>query len=143
MVPVPDIPMPDIQLGAIGSIPVPPSSDFHSEMSCTETGQKPGEGDWKTHWNHGIEWISPDKAFKVHIGGRTQFDSVLVGPNDGALTGAGGIDGKSHDQDFLGFRRARLRADGTIYEMIDYAAEFDFANSVSRDDQPPKAAIRV
>ena len=133
MISMPDNPLPDNQLGPIGSIPVPPSRDLHSELSCTETEKKPGEGDWKTKWNHGIEFVSPDKAFKVHIGGRTQFDSILVGPNPGALKGTGGIDGQTHDSDFLGFRRARLRADGTIYETIEYCAEFDFMNSTSRD----------
>lgn len=94
---------------------------------------KDGKGDWKTGWNHGIEWVSPDKAFKVHIGGRTQFDSVWYGEATSALVGTGGIAGSPHDQDAVAFRRARLRADGTIYETIDYVAEFDFMNSASRD----------
>ncbi len=93
-------------------------------------GAKPGSGDWKTSWNNGIEWSSPDKAFKVHIGGRTQIDTVFVGAQDHALDGAGGING-SKAQDAVDFRRARLRADGTIYETIDYVAEFDFVNSTT------------
>ncbi len=85
---------------------------------------------WKTGWNNGIEWASEDKQFKVHIGGRTQFDSVWVGQQAHALDGAGGING-SKAQDAVDFRRARLRADGTIYETIDYVAEFDFVNSTT------------
>ena len=87
---------------------------------------------WKTGWNNGIEWASEDKQFKVHIGGRTQFDTIWVGQEDHALDGAGGISG-SKAQDAFAFRRARLRADGTIYETIDYVAEFDFVNSGSVD----------
>jgi len=86
-----------------------------------------GKGDWKTGWNHGIEWVSPDKAFKIHIGGRTQFDSVWYQAEAGALSGASG----SGSQDGVGFRRARLRADGTMYESIDYVVEFDFVNTVN------------
>lgn len=99
---------------------------------------KTGKGDWKTGWNNGIEWVSPDKAFKVHIGGRTQFDTVFVTPEGNALAGAGGnVGGKNLDA--VDFRRARLRADGTIFETIDYVAEFDFVNSGSVD--PNAAAV--
>ncbi|HLQ45566.1 MAG TPA: porin, partial [Planctomycetaceae bacterium] len=91
--------------------------------------------DWKTGWNHGIEWVSPDKAFKVHIGGRTQFDSVFIHQDGNALAGAGGGVGTPtrFDQDAVDFRRARLRADGTIFDSIEYLAEFDLVNSLSRD----------
>ena len=89
---------------------------------------KTGKGDWKTGWNNGIEWMSPDKAFKVHIGGRTQFDTVFVTPQGNALAGAGGNFG-GKNLDAVDFRRARLRADGTMFETIDYVAEFDFVNS--------------
>ena len=93
---------------------------------------KTGKGEWKTGWNNGIEWLSPDKAFKVHIGGRTQLDSVFVSQEGNALDGAGGING-SKAQDAVAFRRARFRMDGTMYETIEYAAEFDFVNSGSVD----------
>ena len=93
---------------------------------------KTGKGEWTTGWNNGIEWLSPDKAFKVHIGGRTQFDSVFVSQEGNALDGAGGING-SKAQDSVAFRRARFRMDGTMYETIEYAAEFDFVNSGSVD----------
>ena len=131
----PDNPLPNHALGPIGSISVPPSGDFHSELSCTETGNRPSEGDWKTHWNHGIEWISPDQAFKVHLGGRIQLDSVLMHEHGNSLLDAGGPDG-AKDLDALTFRRARLQATGTMYEMIDYLVEFDFVNSVSREASP-------
>lgn len=93
--------------------------------------EKNGKGDWKTGWNNGIEFVSPDKAFKVHIGGRTQLDSVWYANDPADFAGAGGA--SPPGQDAVTFRRARLRADGTIYETIDYVAEFDFANSTSRN----------
>ncbi|GDY09543.1 hypothetical protein LBMAG52_30290 [Planctomycetia bacterium] len=89
--------------------------------------EKNGKGDWKTGWNNGIEWMSPDKAFKAHVGGRTQFDSVWYQAEAGALTGAGGLG----SQDGVGFRRARIRVDGTIYESIEYVTEWDFVNTTN------------
>ena len=123
----------------------PASAEFwNSDTACTSHCQCPncaaakdGKGDWKTVWNHGIEWVSPDKAFKVHIGGRTQFDSVWFGDAGNELEGTGGIAGTHHDQDAVGFRRARLQATGTMYETIDYLLEFDFVNSTNRDSSNP------
>lgn len=77
-------------------------------------------------WKNGLEFESVDKRFRVHIGGRTQFDGVWIQDTEN-LTGAGGV----LDEDAVDFRRARLRADGTLFEFIDYAAEFDFVNSVN------------
>lgn len=91
---------------------------------------------WKTGWNHGIEWLSDDKQFKVHLGGQSQMDGVWIHASDNALDGAGGIDGPK-DQDSVGFRRARLRADGTMSETIDYTAQFDFVNSINLNPGTP------
>jgi phosphate-selective porin OprO and OprP len=77
-------------------------------------------------WKNGLEVESADKKFRVHIGGRTQFDGVWIQDTEN-LAGAGG----ALDEDGVAFRRARLRADGTLYEFIDYAAEFDFVNTVN------------
>lgn len=105
------------------------------QCQCPQcAAEKNGKGDWKTGWNNGIEFVSPDKAFKVHLGGRTQFDSVWYASSRDAYIGTGGQAGEpTHDQDAVAFRRARLRADGTIYETIDYVAEFDLVNSANRE----------
>jgi phosphate-selective porin OprO/OprP len=75
-------------------------------------------------WKNGLEFESADKQFRVHIGGRTQFDGVWIQDTEN-LTGAGGRLG----EDAVDFRRARLRADGTLFEFIDYAVEYDLVNS--------------
>ena len=113
---------------------------WNADPACPSSCQCPncaaakdGKGNWKTGWNHGIEWLSPDKAFKVHIGGRTQFDSVWYQAESGALVGAVGVG----SQDGVGFRRGRLRADGTMFESIDYAMEWDFVNTVNANQGLP------
>lgn len=78
-------------------------------------------------WNNGFEAATKDKRFKYHVGGRVQFDTVFLAGDSQAFNGTGPFT----DQDAIGFRRARLRADGTMYETIDWCAEFDFVNSVN------------
>ncbi|MFN5436735.1 MAG: hypothetical protein ACK5ES_19380, partial [Planctomyces sp.] len=78
-------------------------------------------------WNNGFEASTKDKRFKYHVGGRVQFDTVFLAGDSQAFNGTGPFT----DQDAVGFRRARLRADGTMYDTIDWCAEFDFVNSVN------------
>ena len=75
---------------------------------------------------NGFTAASQSGAFKVHIGGRVQFDAVALNADDLVLGGEGA-------EDSVNFRRARLRVDGTMYETMDWATEFDFVNSVDAD----------
>jgi phosphate-selective porin OprO/OprP len=85
------------------------------------------------NWKDGLELSTKNKDFRVHVGGRTQLDAgwFSTDPNlytaAGAPTaGLGNVYGDGAD-----FRRARLRVDGTMYEQIDWAAEYDFVNSAA------------
>lgn len=82
---------------------------------------------FKATWNNGFEVETPNKDFRIHVGGRTQFDTIWLDSSPGGFEGAGGVG----DADSFNFRRARLRVDGTFYEVIDFAAEYDFVNSVN------------
>lgn len=77
-------------------------------------------------WKNGLEIQSASKDFRIHIGGRTQFDGVWL-DSSSAFTGAGGVG----DADAVDFRRARLRIDGTIGEFHEFASEWDFVNNVN------------
>jgi len=83
--------------------------------------------DLDVRWNHGLEAKSADGDFRVHVGGRTQFDGVWLSADETALAGAGGVG----DADAVVFRRARLRVDGTLYEVFEWAVEYDFFNTVN------------
>ncbi len=78
-------------------------------------------------WNNGFEATSKDKRFKFHVGGRVQYDGVWLQNDTRAFAGAGPFS----DQDSVNFRRARIRAEGTMYETIDWCTEYDFVNSVN------------
>ena len=79
-------------------------------------------------WNNGFEVQTKNKNFRVHVGGRTQLDAGWYAVDNDVQNLAGGISNKY--QDGVDFRRARLRIDGTMYEQIDWAIEYDFVNSI-------------
>ena len=94
--------------------------------------------DVKGKWSNSQLWFeTEDKAFRLHVGGRTQIDYVAVhapqnvqadqatGPNSGS-TGAGGI---GVYDDAINFRRARFAMEGTLFEVFDFNCEWDFANT--------------
>ena len=82
-------------------------------------------------WNNGLEISTKNKDFRVHVGGRYQMDtgyfSVDRSVENNPLTGAANIN--TPYADGVDFRRACFRIDGTMYEVIDWAAEMDFVNS--------------
>ncbi len=76
-------------------------------------------------WDNGFVAETLDEKFRVHIGGRLEFDNSWFAQDDNLLIG------NSPDQtmrDGTLFRRARFRADGRLYGSIDYACEVNFAN---------------
>ncbi len=85
-------------------------------------------GSWKVSWNNGLKIQSPDGKNYIGIGGRIMVDFASVSsPNrrfadqvrldEGApLTGFGSE-----------FRRARIYVAGTVYDIIFFKGEYDFA----------------
>ncbi len=102
---------------------------FRNQLA--EIGQKKDEKSdpksFKATWKHQLTFESADKNFAVHLGGRTQLDTVWLQSNPAAFGAGNG----ANSQDAVDFRRLRLRADGTIYKTIDYVVEIDFVNNVN------------
>ncbi|MBI3463937.1 MAG: hypothetical protein HY000_12895 [Planctomycetes bacterium] len=96
---------------------------------ATNTDEKVvgSELDLKLRWNHGLEAKSASGDFRVHVGGRTHFDGVWLTADDTGLAGAGGVG----DADAAVFRRGRLAVSGTLYEVFEWAVEYDFFNTVN------------
>lgn len=97
-------------------------------------------------WRNGLNFESPNGDFTFHIGGRFQMDATTFNDNqdviaDPAIGGTGPI------EDSVYIRRARLRADGTMYDLIDWVVEYEFANTVragvpwNPPGSPPIAAV--
>ena len=71
------------------------------------------------YWDYGPVLESADKAFRIHIGGLLELDNTWYQQSDGLPFLL---------QDGSDMRRARLRADGSIGENVDFVTEFNFAN---------------
>ncbi len=84
-------------------------------------------------WNNGMTFESPNKDFWFHVGGRTQIDGVFLQAPGNSLNGAGGIG----SQDAVDFRRARLRLEGTMYEVIDWCVEYNFVGAQNLNPPSP------
>ncbi len=99
--------------------------------SCNQALLEQDEPPMTGRWNHGLEFASPDGDFRLHVGGRYQFDTAWFGVDQAVQDNINIPYGDGVD-----FRRARFRMDGTIYDVIDFATEIDFVNSVRAANQP-------
>lgn len=76
-------------------------------------------------WDNGFVAETADQSFRIHLGGRLEFDNSWFTQDDNILIGV------SPDQTMLDgtlLRRARFRADGRLWEFTDFACEVNFAN---------------
>lgn len=94
----------------------------------------------KAHWKHGIEFETPNRDFRIHVGGRTQVDAGFFETDTAVENGEGGI---GNIPDSVNFRRGRLRVDGTMWEVFEFAAEYDFINQFNADPLLPAAPNTV
>ncbi len=123
--------------GAAGPISRLPATDAAFAPDKKDGDKKDADGyvvgsdlSMSAKWNNGVELQTKNKDFRIHIGGRTQIDGSWYSGDDAVQTGTGGI---GILRDAVNFRRARLRIDGTMYEVIEFACEYDFANTVNLD----------
>jgi phosphate-selective porin OprO/OprP len=86
-------------------------------------------------WNKGLQFQTPNKDFRFHIGGIVQFDMNYF-DNPPGIQQAPAVGGIGPQPDSLNMRRVRLRMDGTMYEVFDYLMQVDFANLVTPAGSP-------
>lgn len=91
-------------------------------------------------WNNGLEFRTPNRDFYFHVGGRTQFDTVGLNGTPSGLVNTS--PNTARYQDAADFRRVRLRAEGSMYETMDWVAEINFVNTASIQD-PNLAAPQI
>lgn len=78
-------------------------------------------GGFKIFWSDGLRMETNDGRFLFRLGGRMQYDWVVWGDDSDVADAVAGpiLDGSE-------FRRARLFAQGYLYERIEYKLQFDF-----------------
>lgn len=71
--------------------------------------------------NSSVYCSTKDGNFRANFGGRIELDSLWASADESVEAAVGAI------EDGIFFRRARLHAAGSLYSVIDYYAEFEFA----------------
>ncbi|NBW96513.1 MAG: hypothetical protein EBR28_07220 [Planctomycetia bacterium] len=135
--PGPTEPSAGARTGVAKGGPAAPSKD--GKTDAKKDDKKPADEEYEvgtdltmpTKWNFGFEGNSPHKDFRVKVGGRVQFDNVAFSQGEGPAQkpANGGLTPLLTDS--TNFRRARFRIDGRMYELYDFAAEFDFVNQLN------------
>lgn len=108
---------------------------LRTALETPRVAAPPAEPDWSevgkdqtltATWRNGLWFESKDKAFRIHVGGRTQVDGAWVNAEDDLQFGAGGI-GRADDA--VNFRRARIAIEGVAWEVMEFNFEFDWINT--------------
>jgi len=90
----------------------------------------------KASWEEGegLVFTSAEKDFYIHLGGRLSVDFAWFQAGERLQTGPGGV---GPLEDGADFRRGRLRAEGTIYEVVSWISEFAFDSPLEGDKTHP------
>lgn len=131
---VPPEPPEEIPLPAEGEVPdgLPEDEELaRGESQLTDDALVVGaDVSMKPVWNNGLEFVSPNREFRVHVGGRAQVDTTAftAGPGPNLEPMAGGLNPPLSGA--TNFRRGRFRIDGQMYENIEWLAEYDLVNQL-------------
>lgn len=109
-----------------GKIPPAPVADNDGKSAA-----KFGLG--SVNWRNGFWFETPNKDFTFHIGGTVQYDLGLYAPQQNLVTGPRSIGAVD---DGVNVRRGRLRAEGTMWQNIDYRFELEFFNAIDPPGAP-------
>ncbi|MGQ0615343.1 MAG: OprO/OprP family phosphate-selective porin [Planctomycetaceae bacterium] len=117
-------------LGALAGVARGENTDISLEKEVTRylEGAEGALSDHAFHvsWKDGLTFETSDKRFKVVIGGQVQVDWFFK-EGDARLNG----DFPGIEEDGVTFRRIRLHGKGTVYEVVDFSVDLEFAGSES------------
>jgi phosphate-selective porin OprO/OprP len=110
-----------------------PASDSREQPKET---QKDAEPEWykvgsdlnfKVSWNDGLNAQTTARDFRINLGGRFDVDwGWFTAPAELQLPPPAGV---GRLEDGADFRRARVHAAGTVWEIIDFFAEYGFESA--------------
>ena len=105
-----------------GGIATAEESDDETTLSKSDAPAKQEEKkEWKWRWDGGFKLDSPDGMHSLKFGGRMQNDWTW-GSADNEIEDAFGEIVSGNE-----FRRARLFFSGTVYRVVEFKVQYDFA----------------
>jgi len=96
-----------------------------------EPEKKATGGALQSFWDHGVNFVSPDKQLAIKFGGSVMLDWGFVDADDPFNRGIEAAEGDTLDGEGVEFRRARLYVSGTLYDSVVFKAQYDFAGGDS------------
>jgi phosphate-selective porin OprO/OprP len=95
------------------------------ESACDPCGEPTQKLKLEATRDHGFLAHTADDQFRIHIGGRVEYDNSWYSQDPKLLLGSSNT---THFNDGTLFRRARLGADGLLWGWIEFVTEVNFAN---------------
>ena len=105
------------------------TDEEYEELSKRAKEEKGKDTDFDVFWKDGLKFESKDGNFKAQIGGRIQVDYAKIDGDNPMVNDIETLEGNTLDGSGVEFRRARLFMSGTIYDSVDFKAQYDFAGS--------------
>jgi phosphate-selective porin OprO and OprP len=88
--------------------------------------------DWQVYWSNGLNIKSKDGKNHIKIGGRIQVDFASISsPKQSFVDQVEAEQGNNLVGFGTEFRRARLFVEGTVYRIIQFKAQYDFAGGTA------------
>ena len=105
------------------------TDEEYEELSKRAQEEKGKDTDFDVFWKDGLKFESKDGNFKAQIGGRIQVDYAKIDGDNPMVNDIETLEGNTLDGSGVEFRRARLFMSGTIYDSVEFKAQYDFAGS--------------
>jgi phosphate-selective porin OprO/OprP len=98
-------------------------SDLEKKVEKSKVGDS---SSFRVYWGPGLTIESPDKAFKLAVGGRIYFHYHLHTFDDDMRTRLGQADADHETREGFKFRTTRFHMNGTIYQNVFYSNEWEW-----------------
>ena len=119
--------------------PTPPAgTPAPTSNPSTAGATPPDKPEFKIDWNNGVFFQTANKNFVVHMGGTVHYDAAWYQASS-ILQLAPGGPGRFNDG--FNMRRARLFAEGTLYQAVDFKFELEFMNGIGFSPAGTQGAI--
>lgn len=103
------------------------SEEKYEALSQKAQEEKGKDTDFDVFWKDGLRFQSKDGSFKMQLGGRIHVDWGEIDGDNPMVGNIEAAEGNTLDGSGVEFRRARLDVAGTIYDSVDFKAQYDFA----------------